>query len=66
MILPPESTLIKSSSSDLCAVSKLFTRTNIRTSISAGRYKEQMEQVDERPYWMWVQVDRPNKKTISC
>jgi SPP1 gp7 family putative phage head morphogenesis protein len=37
-------------------------RTNIRTSMSAGHYKTQIEEADDRPYWMWVQVDRPNKR----
>ena len=37
-------------------------RTNLRTSINAGRYKTQMEMKDERPYLQYLQVQRPNKR----
>ena len=37
-------------------------RTNIRTSMAAGRWKEQQEQKDERPYLQYMQLQRPNKR----
>jgi uncharacterized protein with gpF-like domain len=41
---------------------EIIYRTNLRTSINAGRYKTQMEQIEERPYLQYIQVQRPNKR----
>ena len=37
-------------------------RTNLRTSMAAGRWKEQQKQKNERPFLQYMQLQRPNKR----
>ncbi|UKD14886.1 minor capsid protein [Burkholderia aenigmatica] len=44
-------------------------RTNLQTAYMAGRYAEQMANVDDRPYWMYVAVldsrTRPSHRAMN-
>lgn len=44
-------------------------RTNLQTAYMAGRYQTQMENVDDRPYWMYVAVldshTRPSHRALN-
>lgn len=44
-------------------------RTNVQTAYMAGRFAEQLENVDDRPYWMYVAVldgrTRPSHRAMN-
>lgn len=37
-----------------------FTNSNV--AYNSGRYKSQIENVNQRPYWLYVQIERKNKR----
>jgi uncharacterized protein with gpF-like domain len=41
---------------------KTILRINNNTSMSAGRYKQMLANVKYRPYWQYIQLDRPTKR----
>ncbi|MBI1936675.1 MAG: phage head morphogenesis protein [Ignavibacteriales bacterium] len=43
---------------------KTIYQTNANVAYSAGRYKMMIQNVNERPYWLYHQIDRKNKRKI--
>lgn len=47
---------------------KTIYRTNIQTAYQAGRFQEQLENADDRPYWQYVAIldgkTRPSHRTM--
>jgi len=38
---------------------KIIYDTNLKTSLAAGRYKQQLSNAKSRPYWLYLQIQRP-------
>ena len=47
---------------------KTIYRTNLQTSLMTGRYKEQFENIENRPYWQYIAIldnrSRPSHKLL--
>jgi SPP1 gp7 family putative phage head morphogenesis protein len=41
---------------------KTILETNNNISLSAGRYRQMVANAKERPYWQYIQLDRPTKR----